>query len=243
MIKIDRTPSPVVKAKIAAFKADHNLVVWREPYIIRNLLAMSHSKCCYCECNIDEESKYMEVEHFHHKDKYEDEVVDWNNLLPSCKACNVHKGNHDTVTEPIVDPSKQDPRDHLVFYAYQLRGKTDIGEMTENVLNLNDYKHHALPRFKICNKLTDTLGDLLNVAKNLSANTPKSNKTHFRNRMIHFLELCQPDEPYTAIKATVVTNDKKYNSIVTILQAQGMWDSSLVALDATMRRYKLDIEK
>lgn len=249
MIKIDRTPAPpeltadVVDAKTKAFKANHDLAVWKEPYIIKGLLEMSHSKCCYCECRLDEESKYMEVEHFHHKDTYEDEVVFWDNLLPSCKKCNDHKGDHDTVNEPIVDPSKQDPKDHLVFYCYQLRGKTDVGEMTENVLNLNDSKHHVLPRFRICNTLTSTLSDLFDTASSLTAATPKGNKTRFRNRLIRFLQQCQPEEPYTAVKATTVSNDKKYNDIISLLKPLGMWEEPLVSLDATMRKYQLEIEK
>lgn len=67
--------------------------VWAKTYIKSALLAMSHNKCAYCECKLDEESKYMEVEHFLPKDDYPNQVVDWNNLLPSCKRCNTKKGN------------------------------------------------------------------------------------------------------------------------------------------------------
>lgn len=248
MIKIERTPAPVeltaevIAAKTAAFKANHGLAVWREPYIIRGLLEMSHNKCCYCECILDEESKYMEVEHFHHKDKYEDEVVVWDNLLPSCKKCNVHKGDHDTKVDPMINPTKQNPKDHLALYCYQLRGKTDIGELTETLLNLNDTKHHVLPRFKICNMITSILADLYEDAIMLSSGTPKAIQTRFRNRLIRVLELCQPDEPYTAVKATIVTNDKKYKEIIKKLTALGLWVEPLIALDATMRKYQLDME-
>jgi len=249
MIKIDRSPAPpeltpeIIEMKTNAFKANHGLAVWKEPYIMRGLLNMTHSKCCYCECRLDEESKYMEVEHFHHKEAYENEVVLWDNLLPSCKKCNDHKGDHDTVAEPIIDPSKQDPKDHLVFYSFQIRGKTDLGKTTEDILNLNDSKHHVLPRFRICNQLTDKLNELLETASSLTADSPRGTKTRFRNRMIRFLEECQPNEPYTAVKATTVVNDKKYSDIIIILQALGMWSEPLVSLDQIMRRYQLDIEK
>lgn len=249
MIKIERTPAPpeltpeVAAAKTAAFKANHKLVVWKEPYIIRDLLRMSHSKCSYCECKLDEEAKYMEVEHFHHKDRYEDEVVEWENLLPSCKKCNVHKGDHDTGVDPIIDPSKIDPKEHLAFYCYQLRGKTDLGEMTETVLNLNDTKHHVMPRFRICNKLTSVLCELFEEAVKLTPASRTLTKTRFKNKMIHFVQQCQPDEPYTAVKATSVVNDKKYNEIVKILQSLGLWVEPLISLDATMKKYQLDVEK
>jgi hypothetical protein len=191
---------------------------------------------------LDEESKYVEVEHFHDKDKYEDEVVIWDNLLPSCKKCNDHKGKHDTYDEPIIDPTKHDPRDHLAFYCYYLRGKTDMGRETESLLHLNDYKHHTLPRFKICCELSDALNTLYDTASTLVPDTIKGNKTRFRNRMINFLQLCQPDEPYTAVKATVVSNDKKYNEIVDIMKRLQLWSEPLISLDSTMRRYQLDIE-
>ena len=69
MIKIERTPSPkeltqeVVTTKTASYKADHS-IVWREPYILHGLLEMSHFKCCYCECRLDEENQHTHNE-FH----------------------------------------------------------------------------------------------------------------------------------------------------------------------------------
>lgn len=249
MIKIDRLTAPVeltdevVAAKTAAFKSDHKLAVWRDSYIIKRLLEMSHSKCCYCECVVDEESKYMEVEHFHHKDQYEDEVVKWDNLLPSCKTCNVQKGAHDTIENPIINPTKQDPKDHLSFYCYQLRGKTDLGKMTETVLDLNNSKHHSLPRYRIGDKMSKTLAELSDAADDLTTSSPKTSKTKFKNKVIRFLQLCQPDEPYTAVKATVVANDKKYDEIIYKLQSLGLWMEPLITLDSTMRRYQLDFEK
>lgn len=248
MIKIDRIPAPVeltpeiVAQKTAAFKANHNLAVWREPYIIRRLLEMSHSKCSYCECSIDEESKYMEVEHFHHKDKYEDEVVAWDNLLPSCKSCNVQKRDHDTIINPIIDPTKQNPRDHLVFFNFFLRGKTNLGVMTEVTLDLNNYKQHCLPRFKISSQLTSTVGDIYNRAQEVTIHSSAVTKTRLRNKVIELLQLCQPNEPYTAIKTTTILNDKKYMAIVQKLKAIDMWNEPLVTFDATMRMYQLDIE-
>lgn len=247
MIKIERVPAPaeltpeVVAQKTAIFKADHNQVVWREAYIIQRLLEMSHSKCCYCECRVDEESNYVEVEHFHHKDKYEDEVALWENLLPSCKKCNVHKSYWDTVTEPIIDPTKEEPKEHLAFYSFQLRGKTDMGELTVDVLNLNDAKH-CLSRFKLCSQLTQTISALYDKASSMTEQTTSRSKTLLRNSVIQVLQLCQADEPYTAVKATTVLNDRKYSHIVNILKAFDLWKEPLVTLDANMKRYQLDLE-
>ena len=93
MIKLDRTPKPVelTTALQVALTDEFKLTgksVWNIDFIKKALLGFSNDKCCYCEANINEESKYLEVEHFHHKDTYKEEVLEWENLLPSCKKCN-----------------------------------------------------------------------------------------------------------------------------------------------------------
>ncbi|MGR0329632.1 HNH endonuclease [Bacillus cereus] len=80
-----------VKTKLTQDFITSGSSVWGKSYIKSALLEMSHNKCAYCECRLDEESKYMEVEHFLPKDDYPKLVVDWNNLLPSCKRCNGKK--------------------------------------------------------------------------------------------------------------------------------------------------------
>jgi len=115
MIKLDRTPKPVeLTAELQVTLTDEfkstGKSVWNVDFIKKGLLVFSNDKCCYCEANINEESKYLEVEHFHHKDTYKDEVLEWENLLPSCKKCNGTKNDHDTKLEPIIDPSKIDPK-------------------------------------------------------------------------------------------------------------------------------------
>jgi uncharacterized protein (TIGR02646 family) len=78
------------------------------------LIAMQHSKCCYCERRIGEAG---DVEHFRPKgsvcqDEYTAELVpgyywlayEWDNLLYACKECNQrHKG----VLFPLADPTKR----------------------------------------------------------------------------------------------------------------------------------------
>lgn len=86
MIQLQTIPKPieltskVVQELTTLYKQDGTLV-WQQRYIKKALLDMSYNKCCYCECNIIEESNYLEVEHFHPKNLYPDEVVSWENLL------------------------------------------------------------------------------------------------------------------------------------------------------------------
>ena len=109
MIKLERSFPPIfltsieVKRLTEEYKTTKNSV-WNIVELKKALLETSYGKCAYCECDLTVESKYMEVEHFRDKDSYPDDVVEWLNLLPSCKRCNGAKGTHDTVIEPIVNP-------------------------------------------------------------------------------------------------------------------------------------------
>ena len=134
--------------------------VWREKFIIQGLLAMSFGKCAYCECRVTEESKYLEVEHFADKDTHKDRVLEWENLLPACKRCNVRKHSHDVILAPIVNPAIDDPRDHLHFAFYRFDGKGEVGRSTVEVLGLNDHDRLLLSRFQVGSKVAEVLADI-----------------------------------------------------------------------------------
>ena len=248
MIKIQRLPAPpeltplVVAQKTKRYKADpEHKPVWKEPYIVSQLMRMSHNKCCYCECLLGEESKYMEVEHFHDKDNYPDEVVVWDNLLPSCKACNGRKHTRDTVREPIVNPSVDNPADYLAFRDYRYRGKERLGRETIEALNLNDTNKKCLPRFVVCNGLIQKLEECVTEVKAITLVSRPQEKDRFINKVIDILELCQCDQEYTAIKATCIANHPDYQTLVQAMKTRGLWIPELVRLDASMRRFMLDL--
>lgn len=114
MIKLERQPKPNYLSEAAVieltekFKSDGSSV-WNHPQIKTPLLASSYEKCAFCECSLSDESKYMEVEHFKYKSLYKDLVVEWTNLLPTCKRCNIAKGIHDVTADLIVNPYEVDP--------------------------------------------------------------------------------------------------------------------------------------
>ena len=247
MIKIQRIPAPkeltqeVVAEKTASYKSDHNKRVWDEPYIKDQLFRMSSGECCYCECKLGEESKYMEVEHFHDKSKYLDEVVSWPNLLPSCKSCNVHKGTHDTVAEPIINPSADNPKDHLEFWNYRYIGKDSIGRETISTLNLNDLEHKCCPRFKVCNALVEKLEECIEAIQFITSSTRTRQKYNFRNKVVEILEACQNDQEYTAVKSTYIANAPGYDALVNNMKQLGLWNAEMTRLEEKIQQYKLDI--
>lgn len=99
----------------------HGTNVWNKKEIKDALLRISHDKCAYCECEIGSAAGYLEVEHFIAKSIDPDKVLEWENLLPSCKSCNGKKGSHDVIAEPIINPYKDEPKNHLSFIHARLK--------------------------------------------------------------------------------------------------------------------------
>lgn len=250
MIHIDRGDAPseltedVVHSKTAAFKAAPKKVVWRDKYIVEALMNMSHNKCAYCECKLGEESKYMEVEHFHDKKDFPDEVVLWNNLLPSCKKCNTSKGDHNTVLEPIINPSVDVPQQHMIlFRGVRFRGIDDMGKKTIVVLNLNDQEHHCKVRYAIGQVITEELEKLLEDSIEFmdgTRNQTSQGLGRLRNSTAALLSKGTKDKEYSAVVATALLSDDLYASLKANLQQLNIWTDEMNHLEAELQtiRYK-----
>lgn len=165
MIKIKDLPAPteltdkLIEQLTEEFKST-NRAVWKKDYISKQLLSMSDGKCCFSECKLVEEGKYLEVEHFYPKSIYPDEVLKWENLLPISSAVNKAKLDHDTKAEPIINPRFDDPKKHLAFKTYRFKGKDEIGNTTVEVLNLNDTNLWVNKRFEIGNYAVERLEEI-----------------------------------------------------------------------------------
>ncbi|MDQ1351241.1 MAG: hypothetical protein QG657_1543 [Acidobacteriota bacterium] len=242
-------PLELTPGKVKALTTEYiknEIPVWKQPYIENALLKMSHNKCCYCECSVIEESKYLEVEHFYPKSLYPQKVVDWENLLPSCKRCNMKKGNHDTGVEPIIHPVKDDPKEHLVLRNYQVRPKnySKIGEKTIDVLYLNDPQRLTIKRFEIGDALIQALKDLNDRL------TEYSNKGRFntgqKNRLYATLENLLkegvPSSEYSATAATIILNEEYYTNIKDNFKTFGLWDDALKGLEAEVIKCAMNVQ-
>ena len=167
MIKLQREPKPAflteekVTELTANFKANPKLTVWKHEEIGKTLLRSSANKCAYCECELQIEDSYMQVEHFKDKDTYPDDVINWDNLLPSCGRCNRKKWTLDVIAEPIVNPYVDVPKDHLSQEAFRLYGKDEKGNITIKKLFLNDDDRLVLPRFLACNEVNRQLSKIV----------------------------------------------------------------------------------
>ncbi len=201
--------------------------VWNNDHIKDPLLASSYGKCAYCESPLTTESNYMEVEHFEDKKNNPDKVVIWENLLPSCKKCNGAKGTHDVLTEPIINPYTDDPREHLALRLYRLKGKTEKGNCTIDVTNLNHSDRLVLSRFMIGEKVSE----LVETALERFELYRKNKVTRTRNRVIGvvdgLLRECQPNADYSASTATILLTDSRFLKLVECMKTESIWNEEL----------------
>lgn len=247
MIKLNSVSAPpelteeVIKLLSDDFKTTKK-AVWQKDFICDPLLAMTNNKCCFSECKLNEEGKYDEVEHFHPKSLYPDEVVSWDNLLPINKACNIAKGDHDTKAEPIINPRFDDPKEHLYFKAYRFYGKTDIGRRTIDIIGLNDWDMWVTPRFEVGKGIFELLESINDLAHSYNTSTTKS--TISRNRLLSRFRglMIEGTEKYiySATVATTLLNEEKYYEIKAILIENNLWDHSFEHLEEAIRYCALD---
>ncbi|AQG81229.1 hypothetical protein [Spirosoma montaniterrae] len=247
MIKLQPAPIPaeLTKEVIQALTDEYkrtDKAVWQKEYIGKALLNSSYNKCCFSECKLNEEGKYDEIEHYHPKSLYPDEVVSWSNLLPINKACNTAKGNHDTKLEPIINPYLDDPKDHFYFKGYRFYGKTDVGRRTIDVVNLNDWETWVVPRFEVGKGVHEILEAVLELARNYD--TGRSNSTRSRNNLLSRLRgiMIEGTEKYvySATVATLLLNEEMYQEIKIILIRNGLWNENFSSIEKQMRYCALD---
>lgn len=248
MIKLERTSKPVelTTAIQATLTNEFKLTgksVWQLEFIRKNLLSFSNDKCCYCEANIKEESKYLEVEHFHHKDTYKDEVLEWENLLPSCKRCNATKKDHDTIAEPIIDPSVIDPKLHLKYRYYRIKGKDELGKLTISVLDLNNSDRLVKKRFEIGNAIQDKLEQLNELTDDYinGIQTSTRRKNRIVNGIKDLMKEGLPVSIYSATTAAIILTDLEYINLKQKLSELALWDLELLQLETDIKKIAFEI--
>lgn len=254
MIKLIRLDKPseltpeVEKQLIKEFK-ETGKSVWRKDYIVIPLSKMSHNKCCYCETMLGEQARPMQVEHYHCKDLYPDEVVKWENLLPCCSQCNSNKSTLDTYSTPIIDPSVDNPKDYLYLKCYMIKSKDNTigskGRLTVDQLELNHRERLVNPRIEVADKMHYKLTDIHEkaVALNSREDGKLYNKSRIINTLVDILKMAQPNAEYSAFIATIILTDEDYLETKDILKSRNLWTDELESLHNCAAEIKLDTEK
>ena len=222
MIQITRSARPeeltddVQRSLTDAFLENNKKAVWNQPFIRKSLLAMTFEKCCYCEKKVGEGATDMHVDHFKPKSLYPHDVVAWNNLLPACADCNRSKSDHDTVAEPIVNPTEEDPRQYFYLKDYRYKAfdtdENSKANITIGVLDLNDLNKKCMVRYRVAAELLNKLSVICQHAKEhrdeLTTDTRKKNKVV--RTCSDLLLMCIPSAAYSAFTATAIQNDSDY---------------------------------
>ncbi len=220
--------------------------VWRKDYIVENLKQMSNNKCCYCETKLGTQGRALQVEHFHCKQRYPDEVVRWDNLLPACSQCNSNKGTIDTKKEPFLNPVEDNPREYLYLKHYMIKSKDNSleskGRRTVEELELNHRERLLNPRLQIAETMGYKLRDIHEKAIALKKRTDGKlyNKSRIVNGMNDILKMAQPDAEYSAFMATIILDDEDYVETQKILKELRLWNEELEELHKRADDIKLD---
>lgn len=172
----------------------------------------SHNKCCFCESKLDETNGYPEIEHFEPKSLYPNKCFEWENLMPICRYCNGSKGNHDTISEPIVNPYEQNPEEFLEFVNLRIKtlNNNPIGEKTIDICDLNR-RQLTQARAELFLVLENKFKDILDeFSENLSGK--KLNK--IKNFLFDIEKLANKESKYSAFIISYLNNSEEYKLIV-----------------------------
>lgn len=212
--------------------------VWKKSYIEKALLAMTNKKCAYSEQLLNQESAYMEIDHFKCKEIYPNDVVAWGNLLPSSKKCNSTKGDHDVVTIPIVNPLVEHPKESLYVRAFRYYPRNAKGKATIDVLALNDKEHFEIPRAKIAFQVANDLETQYEIL------THTQNKIQVRkaiSKIKSILAACGPTYEYSAVISTYILYEfDTYNMLESYLKTNCYWDQEFEDIKKTLLSITLE---
>jgi len=200
-----------------------NRRVYGDADVKDTLLRAQHDKCCYCETKFRHSSPGA-VEHYRPKGAVKQAsgqsieypgyywlAYDWNNLLVICESCNRHKGycfplmdnnararsHHDDIAieQPLlINPTLEDPRDHIRFRGDAPEPLTEIGRITIQYLGLRR-AHLEEDRRERLARLKDLQG-WIEVTKD--SNDPKVQR--IRDQMMKTLvAAAHPETEYSAM--------------------------------------------
>ncbi|MDD6184801.1 MAG: hypothetical protein PUB29_04130 [Bacteroidales bacterium] len=211
--------------------------VWDKAYIRKALLRMTNHKCAYSEAPLATNGNYWHIEHFRCKKEYEDEVVKWGNLLPSCPTCNVTKGEWDVEKDgDIVNPLVDNPQDFLYVKSFRYKGKNEKGCTTIEKLDLNNPDQFVMPRFQIFERIIE---DIESLKEKLSLDKTDRQKSNTIKKFKQCLREASPKKIYSAIIATSILESEEYASMKKLVQEKSLWDNQFDDLENTLKSIAL----
>ena len=252
MIKLVRCDCPSeltseIKRELTDKFISSGEAVWKDSRIKepikRALLGMSYRKCAYCECRLEKENNYTTVEHIVPKKGNEESVLEWSNLLPACCSCNGHKTNQ---IDTIIDPSLNNPTEHLWMdlskHFYRIYGKSS-SEMGKNTVGIFDMNNISTLR-KIRSEIGEQVKEKAEyVCKKMNESIAHGERIHYsyKNKLISLLEECCKKSDYSATAATALYHYDLFQETVQQLKEADIWNSYLQDLYNEIESIKFDV--
>jgi HNH endonuclease len=239
--------TPAREAKLTATYLAKGKAVWKQAGIPKALMKMGRGKCCYCECKLGEESKYLVVEHFENKSKYPHLVVDWENLMPSCKRCNGRKGDLDVEATPIIFPREERPSLHLNLTVYfpkigdcmtfnsgkdeSTKGSnavTEIGLIEERVTSARDQRIAGLER---------EIRELWMIAMRVTDGTVRELElASFSEKLDACLKYCLPKQQYGGSCGSFLLENHVFQQVRGVAESFGLWTDEHIKITGHIQR-------
>ena len=235
MIRLVRRAAPpkldpsFVAVGTAKFASD-GTAVWTVREIKDALSEMSHSKCAYCEIALGTGSTYLEVEHVFAKTHHPYKVLEWENLLPTCRRCNGTKSDWDVavVGQVMIDPVRDVPKEHFrLDEAYRPVGKTEAGKNSIIEIGLDDIIRLGVPRYKLGEQFKRKLEELYNQYYHLPHHATVRQRRDIIRRIKAALRKSHEDEPFSAVIATVIERSDAFHLLKAKMVEVGDWDDEL----------------
>jgi uncharacterized protein (TIGR02646 family) len=195
-------------SQIPSGERDKLIRHYKDREIKSPLCQSSHEKCAFCESKPGE-TGYPEIDHFKPKSLYPLNGFDWDNLLPVCRKCNVQKGKHDTVTEPIIDPYKDDPELAFEYDGFEIKAKVGsmktIAQKTIDVCRLNE--------LRLLKQRSEILVSLRSFEQNLeTAILNNASVQNLRAALSRIREFENPEQKFAGFCRAFLKNSKSYQS-------------------------------
>lgn len=217
---------------INEYKANQKSV-WRKPYIVDALLKMTYNKCAYSEAKLQVGGAYMDVDHFHPKSLYVDEVAHWGNLLPSTKTSNSTKGEFDTGKQPIINPLIDEPTKFIRFVGCVCMIKRGL-KTSDKVKAENSIKKYALNSSHFVEQRSDIISrndkdlKLLRIEiDNGVLDGDEIQKKVWMTRLKTTLSTAMITEPYSVCIGQAIKDNIDFKHIKTVLQSKHLLVGSL----------------
>jgi uncharacterized protein (TIGR02646 family) len=170
---------------------------YRHPEIKARIREETSDKCAYCESKVTH-TYPGDIEHILPRSIFPELAVEWENLTLSCGECNRRKSDYHSSEEPLVNPYRDNPEEHLFVAGAFIFGKVADGKgaLTELKLELNraeliERRYERIKSLKnlaerYANQAAGTLKDLLR--KELLKEIERDKEYAFISRA--FLKLC-----------------------------------------------------